>query len=239
MGFIMVILLIVLGALAGLALGWLVWLAAAGFTARYRAAAVAAVPAPPADSGAVPASAAVTLAGMALWGGWVGWQAAGLAVAASALVVSALLLCITLVDLRVRCIPNELVLALLAWAVVQVLWLGQPGWGAAVSGLLVAGGLFFLLALIGRGAMGLGDVKLEAAIGALLGYPAVLAAMFAGILAGGAAAAFLLAHQPRRPRRLPRLRSLPGAGRVAGLHARVGAVAGVRGGIVNWGMVNW
>ncbi len=180
-----------LSALAGLCFGWLAWRAAERFTARYRA--MDASRSTP-DAGQIPADAALTLAGMTLWGGWVGAQAqaAGIAVAASGLVVTALLLCVTLVDLRVRRIPNELVLALLAWAVVQILWLGQPGWGAAALGLLVAGGLFFLLALIGRGALGLGDVKLEAAIGALLGYPVVLAAIFTGVLAGGLAAAFLL-----------------------------------------------
>jgi prepilin signal peptidase PulO-like enzyme (type II secretory pathway) len=103
-----------------------------------------------------------------------------------------LLVCISLVDWRVRRIPNELVLALLAWTGVQALWLGLPDWRAALLGLLTAGGLFFLLALIGRGALGMGDVKLEAAAGALLGYPAALAGVFAGILAGGIAAAFLL-----------------------------------------------
>lgn len=180
-------------ALVGLALGWLVWLAAARFTARYRAAAPPPGAAPaPAGAGQLPLDAALTLAGMALWGGWVGHRAAGLPVAASALAVTALLLCVTLVDLRARRIPNELALALLAWAVVQLVWLGQPGWGAAGLGLLAAGGLFLLLRLLSRGALGLGDVKLEAAIGALLGWPAVLAAIFAGVLAGGAAAAFLL-----------------------------------------------
>lgn len=184
---------IALGALAGLLLGWLAWLAAARFTTRYRAAASAPPAAAPAgDDGQVPAGAALALALMAGWGGWVGWQAANLAVAASALIVTAILLCVTLVDLRVRRIPNELALALIVWAVVQVLWLGQPTWGAAALGLLAAGGLFFLLALIGRGALGMGDVKLEAAAGALLGYPAVLAALFLGVLAGGVAAAFLL-----------------------------------------------
>jgi Flp pilus assembly protein protease CpaA len=186
-----------LGTLAGLAFGWLAWLVAARFTARYRAAALApgSAPAPAGNGDQLPLGAALTLAGMALWGGWMGYRAVGIPVAVSALVVTALLLCVTLVDLRVRRIPNELVLALLAWAGVQILWLGWPGWGAAGLGLLVAGGIFFLLALAGRGAMGLGDVKLEAALGALLGYPAVLAAIFLGVVAGGVAAAFLLLTQ--------------------------------------------
>lgn len=134
----------------------------------------------------------ISVLAMTLWGGYVGWRWPGMAAGICALVVTALLLCIALVDLRVRRIPNELVLALLVWAVVQILWLGQPGWGAAALGLAVAGGVFLLLRLAGRGAMGLGDVKLEAALGALLGSPAVLAAMVAGILAGGLAAAVLL-----------------------------------------------
>jgi leader peptidase (prepilin peptidase)/N-methyltransferase len=174
--------------LAGLALGWLAWLAAARFVGRY----------PPADLGPAAAegnrsvTAGLALAGMALWGGWVGAQAASLPIGVSALVVSALLLCIALVDLRVRRIPNELVLALLAWAALQGVWLGRPGWGAALLGLALAGGSFLLLYYLGRGALGLGDVKLMAALGALLGYPAIVAGMLAGILAGGLAAAILL-----------------------------------------------
>lgn len=177
-----------LGGAAGLALGWLVWLATQHFVARYRLQ----VEPTDADDSALRLRAAVPVAAMALWGAIVGWQVGSLAVATSALVVTALLLCISLVDIHVRRIPNLLVLALLVWAVVQMLWLGQPAWGAAGLGLAVAGGIFFLLARIGRGAMGMGDVKLEAAIGALLGYPAVIVAMAAGIVAGGLAALFLL-----------------------------------------------
>lgn len=192
---------VAVGGFAGLLLGWLAWLAAARFAARYRMSGeVPGGGAPDSDERPVPAPAALSLAGMTLWGGWVGAQAPGLPLAVSALVVTSLLLCIALVDLRVRRIPNELTLALLGWAVVQALWLGQPGWwSASVLGLVVAGGLFLLLYGLGRGALGLGDVKLEAALGALVGYPAVLAAMLAGVLAGGlAAAALLLARRAGR-----------------------------------------
>jgi leader peptidase (prepilin peptidase)/N-methyltransferase len=177
------------GGVAGLALGWLVWLAARRFAARYRRQDQASASA---VDGAFQPRAAAPILLMTLWGAIVGWQADSLAVAGLALVVTGLLLCITLVDLRVRRIPNPLVLSLLACAVAQVLWLGQPDWGAAALGLAVAGGLFFLLAFIKRDALGMGDVKLEAAAGALLGYPAALAAVAAGVVAGGLAALFLL-----------------------------------------------
>ena len=53
-------------------------------------------------------------------------------------------------------------------------------------------GVFFLLALIGRGAMGLGDVKLAGVIGLMTGYPLVVAALALGIVLGGVAAIALL-----------------------------------------------
>ena len=43
--------------------------------------------------------------------------------------------------------------------------------------------------------MGIGDVKLAAAGGALLGYPLILRGLFWGILAGGCAALLLLASR--------------------------------------------
>ncbi len=62
----------------------------------------------------------------------------------------------------------------------------------AAIGLAVAGGIFLLLAILGRDALGLGDVKLAAAIGALAGFPVALVGLFVGIMAGGVAALFLL-----------------------------------------------
>lgn len=183
---------VAVGSLAGLLLGWLAWLAAARYTSRYRVAGQLPVAPVPVDDAQNKSRAALALAAMALWGGWVGGQAPNCPVAACALVVSSLLLCITLVDFRTRRIPDGLVMALLAWAVVQGLWLGQPGWGLAALGLAAAGAIFLLLRILGRGALGLGDVKLAAALGALLGFPAVLAGILAGILIGGLAAAVLL-----------------------------------------------
>jgi len=53
-------------------------------------------------------------------------------------------------------------------------------------------GLFFLIAIIGRGKMGAGDVKLAGVIGLMLGFPAAITALVIGIFLGGAAAVVLL-----------------------------------------------
>ena len=70
-----------------------------------------------------------------------------MAVAVSALVITALLLCLSLVDFQVRRLPNPLVLTLLGWAVVQSFWLGSPTLVMAAVGMAVAGGIFLLLAV--------------------------------------------------------------------------------------------
>ena len=125
-------------------------------------------------------------------GGVLVWRRIPFSDGAGILVITALLGTISLVDWRTRRIPNALNLALLAWALVQIAWLKQPTITSAGLGLLVSGGLFLLLALIRPGAMGLGDVKLAAVLGALLGFPLVLIALVVGIFAGGAVALYLI-----------------------------------------------
>lgn len=142
--------------------------------------------------GAITLGAALTSAGMAVWGIYLGWKGGTLVQITAILLITGLLLAIALVDFQVRRIPNALVLALLVAALVQVLWLGQPEPLAAIVGFAVGGGLFLLLALIRRGALGAGDVKLAAALGALLGFPLVLPGLLIGALAGGVAALLLL-----------------------------------------------
>ena len=186
---------VLFGAAIGCGLGWATWVVAGRFVAGYRSqkAPSQEIARPEAaDAGSISLRAALVPAAMALWGGYVGWQASSVAVAVSALLITALLLCLSLVDFQVRRLPNPLVLTLLGWAVVQSFWLGSPTLVMAAVGMAVAGGIFLLLAILGRGALGLGDVKLAAAIGALAGYPVALVSLFVGIMAGGVAALFLL-----------------------------------------------
>jgi len=186
-----------IGTTVGAGLGWVAWLVSRRFVRRYRAVTEedSAAPDPKLHSGPAGDSlrlAAVATAGMAAWGGYAAVRADGLPQAVSAMVVAALLLAISLVDFQVRRIPDALVLALLGWAVVQIAWIGTPSWTSSGLGLLVGGGIFLLLAFLTRWTMGMGDVKLMAAAGALVGYPLIFQAMFWGVVAGGVGALVLL-----------------------------------------------
>ena len=69
---------------------------------------------------------------------------------------------------------------------------GMPGPEKALLGGAVGLGAFLALALVGRGALGAGDVKLAGVIGLMTGYPEVLSTLALGIVLGGVAALWLL-----------------------------------------------
>ena len=140
---------------------------------------------------------------MALLGTYAGWRTAHLGRSALAIAFAGLLLLVSLVDLRTRRIPTALLLPLLGLALVQALWVGRPAPWMALLGLVVGGGLFLLLSLPKRGALGSGDIRLAAVLGAMAGFPDILWALAASILAGGAGALWLLAT--RRARRQDRM----------------------------------
>jgi prepilin peptidase CpaA len=93
----------------------------------------------------------------------------------------------TVSDIRSRRIPNWLVFPfLLAGMVVSAVTRGWSGLGQSVAGVLVAAfllGIFYWL-----GGMGMGDLKLCAAIGAWIGPQQLMLALVVMGLAGGAMA---------------------------------------------------
>jgi len=172
------------------------WLAARRFVAKYQAATVPVRSDPLRfrdPRGAISPVVAVIQASGVLFGAYIWWRQPEVGQVVAALVVTGILMTLSLVDMTVHRIPNVLSLALLVWGLVQVAWLGYPTPQGALLGLLVGGGLFLLIAIVGRGAMGAGDVKLAAALGAVLGYPLIVSALLWGIIAGGVAALLLMA----------------------------------------------
>ena len=99
-------------------------------------------------------------------------------------------------DLRTGRIPNALTYLAIAAGLVWGLWPGaHPSVGARVVGLLVAFVPAFALFLVRS--IGGGDVKLLAAVGAIVGYPLVLDVLFYALLAGGALALGILIWKGR------------------------------------------
>jgi len=95
-----------------------------------------------------------------------GWTAR----AAVILPLMALLAGAALVDIHRKKIPNWLTLPGLAWVLATSAFLGWPRVTEALLGLSFCGGALMVLAVISRGSIGGGDVKLMTLIGASLGW---------------------------------------------------------------------
>ena len=117
---------------------------------------------------------------------------------------AAVFVLLAVVDWEQRRLPNVVVLPSLAAAVVLS---GAPLTAALAAALAFVAflGLFaFGRRLYGPGALGMGDVKLAALVAAVVGLPAAGWALLLGVLlAGGAAAAWLLSGRAERGTLLP------------------------------------
>ncbi|GAC1334163.1 MAG: hypothetical protein NVSMB17_15470 [Candidatus Dormibacteria bacterium] len=129
-----------------------------------------------------------------------------------ALVAAAVVLVLVQVivfDARHRLILNRVMypasaIALLASPVnplIQATGMTTPGRViSAIAGALVAGGIFFLISVVTRGGVGLGDAKLCFFLGAVLGglpLPGVMSALVVGIFLGGVISGLLLLTRVR------------------------------------------
>lgn len=101
-------------------------------------------------------------------------------------------------DVRTRRAPNRVVYPALAVAVAASLLLGQAG---AIEALLGAGAAFLVMlvvALLGRGAMGYGDVKVGTLCGLAVGLHGVVPLLVITALSSAAVAGVLLALRIRK-----------------------------------------
>jgi leader peptidase (prepilin peptidase)/N-methyltransferase len=122
----------------------------------------------------------------------------------------AVLLAVSLIDLRHQVIPNRIVYPSAVVAMVMVMTLDLMGhgldWVHGLIGLGAFGGGLLIVALISPKGMGFGDVKLAGLIGLVLGSVAlsrVAVAAGAAILLGGVGAIVLLAMGSGRKTRVP------------------------------------
>ena len=108
------------------------------------------------------------------------------------LVLVSLLILVTLIDFYSHIIPNPLVLALLAWGVLWQVIQPSISWPDAFFGLLFGGGFLLLAAIISRGGMGGGDIKLMLAAGFFLGFAPTVMALFIAVFSGAVVGILLL-----------------------------------------------
>lgn len=107
-------------------------------------------------------------------------------------VVQVVLVVIAWIDLRGRRIPNVVVLPLTAGAIAARLTFARGSIVEVIVAASVAFIVFLALGVVVRGGLGMGDVKLAAAEGALLGRVA-FDALLLGVVIGGLAALTLVA----------------------------------------------
>jgi len=118
--------------------------------------------------------------------------------------LAAVLVLLAVVDLEQRRLPNVVVLP----ALVAASGLSNDPLNAALAASVAFAGFLGLWALgrrlFGPGALGMGDVKLAAVVGAVLGWPMAVNALLAGmLLAGGFAFWLLLSGRAGRGALLP------------------------------------
>lgn len=109
------------------------------------------------------------------------------------LVFLAALVIVTFIDFEHQIVPDVITLpGIVIGLGASLLFRNPPLWNALL-GVLIGGGIFYLVAVLSQGGMGGGDIKLTAMIGAFLGWKQVLLTIFLGTLAGSVVAILLLA----------------------------------------------
>ncbi len=120
------------------------------------------------------------------------------------IVILCLLIVISGIDLDKKIIPNRLVIILAAWSLIWQLFYPSISWADSLLGLLAGGGTFFIIALVSRGGMGFGDVKLMGVLGFLVGWPGVAGViLFAFVLGALVGVIMLAAKRAGRKTSLP------------------------------------
>ena len=114
---------------------------------------------------------------------------------ASALLAA--LVAITTIDLEHQIIPDAISLPGILAGFLANLATGHVSWIDSLLGIVVGGGVFLAIALVGswlagQDAMGGGDIKLAAMLGAFLGWKVLLLSLFVSAVGGGILAAALM-----------------------------------------------
>ena len=106
---------------------------------------------------------------------------------------SAILIVVLVIDLEHQKILNRVVFPAIGFALLAALFIPEPSLGERFLGGLAGFGILLLLAYLSPAGMGMGDVKLMAFVGLLVGFPHVLLVLFLSFVLGGLISGVLLA----------------------------------------------
>lgn len=109
-----------------------------------------------------------------------------------AMLFACLFIVILVIDLEHRLILNRVVYPAIVLAFLVLILTPNGGIISAVIGGVTGAGILLLLVLLFPGGMGMGDVKLAALIGLLVGFPQVFIVLLICFVSGGAVASGLL-----------------------------------------------
>jgi leader peptidase (prepilin peptidase)/N-methyltransferase len=132
-----------------------------------------------------------------VWRYGLGWHVPFLCVFCSAMIV------IAFIDLDFQIIPDLITLpGILIGLIASSFLLPDPfardsslGLREGIIGAVSGGAIFYLIAVVSRGGMGGGDIKMMAMVGSFSGWKSVLLTTFAGSLFGSVVGLFLIAFK--------------------------------------------
>lgn len=108
------------------------------------------------------------------------------------LIAALILFRISIIDLKTMIIPDELTMTMLLPVILS--FFAEPGLGLAdrISGAVSVSSLLFLMTIVVKDSFGMGDIKLIAVCGLMLGWRRTLLAGFIAVCIGGIVSIFLL-----------------------------------------------
>ncbi len=103
-----------------------------------------------------------------------------------------LLVVASIIDLRTRLIPNFITIPGALLGLLLTTLTGRLSFIQALMGIFVPGFIMLLIALISKGGIGGGDVKLLATIGSFIGWRMALSSLFWGSVVGSLVSVLLI-----------------------------------------------
>lgn len=111
----------------------------------------------------------------------------------SNLIVIAILLLITIIDIRTKIIPNKFIILGVAVGVITLILDNGSSIVDALLGFIICGGMIAIISFITKGDIGMGDAKLFACIGVFFGLQTTLGIMLIATIISGLSGLILLA----------------------------------------------